>query len=79
MFNKGEEPEKLDKEYVREWLKEKGFIGEGEMPSLTDEVKIETAKRYIKAFEMISGQEFKADNENVLERIIKNLEKEGLI
>ena len=75
LFSKGEEPQKLDKEYVRQWLANKGFIGEGPIPTIPDEVKIEAAKRYITAYEMITGKEFKAKNGNVLRRIEKSLRK----
>ena len=40
-----------------------------------DEVKIEAAKRYITAYEMITGKEFEAKNEDVLKRIESNLRK----
>ena len=77
LFNKGKEPQKLDKEYVRQWLAAKNFIGEGQIPRIPDEVKIEAAKRYITAYEMITGKKFEAKNGNVLGRIRKNLEKGG--
>ena len=75
LFSKGEEPQKLDKEYVRQWLANKGFIGEGAIPKIPDEIRIEAAKRYITAYEMITGKEFAAKNENALERIKKGIEK----
>ena len=75
LFSKGQEPQKLDKEYVRQWLADKGFIGEGRIPDIPDEVKIEAAKRYITAYEMITGKEFKAKNEDVLKRIERKLNK----
>ena len=75
LFSRWQEPQKLDKEYVRQWLAEKGFIGEGKIPAIPDEVKIEAAKRYITAYEMITGKEFNARNGNVLERIEYNLKK----
>lgn len=74
-FNNGEDPRKLDKEYVRQWLSDKGFIGDGPIPNIIGEVKVETAKRYITAYEMITGREFEAKNEDVLERIEGNLKK----
>ena len=58
LFAKGEPQRKLDKEYVREWLAARGFRGEGEPPALTDEVRIEAAKRYITAYELITGRDF---------------------
>ncbi|MBI2649808.1 phosphoribosylaminoimidazolesuccinocarboxamide synthase [Candidatus Woesearchaeota archaeon] len=75
LFSKGQEPQKLDKEYVRQWLAAKGFIGEGKIPQIPDEVKIEAAKRYITAYEMITGKEFEAKNEDVLRRIEKSLKR----
>ena len=73
LFSKGEEPQKLDKEYVRQWLADKGFIGDGPIPKIPNDIKIEAAKRYIQAYEMITGKEFKAKNEDVLKRIKDNL------
>ena len=70
-----EEPEKLDKEYVRQWLANKGFIGEGKIPEIPDDIKIEAAKRYITAYEMITGKEFKAEVGNILTRIKSNIQK----
>ncbi|HLC60049.1 MAG TPA: phosphoribosylaminoimidazolesuccinocarboxamide synthase [Candidatus Nanoarchaeia archaeon] len=73
LFSKGQEPQKLDKEYVRMWLSEKGFIGEGKIPLISDEVKVEAARRYITAYEMITGKQFEAQNGDVLKRIEGNL------
>jgi len=74
-FQEGAEQKKIDKEYLREWLADKGFIGEGEMPPIPDEVRAETARRYIEAYELITGTEFTAEVGPVLERRGKNLEK----
>jgi len=79
LFSKGQEPQKLDKEYVRQWLADKGFIGDGDIPEIPDDIKIEAAKRYITAYEMITGNDFDAENENVLNRIENNLKKSGMI
>ena len=78
LFSKGQEPQKLDKEYVRQWLSGRGFIGDGAIPNIPDEVKIEAAKRYITAYEMITGKEFEAKNEDILKRIEINLRKAGI-
>lgn len=56
LFRKGEEQRKLDKEYVRTWLADQGFRGDGDPPALTESVRIEAAKRYIQAFELITGE-----------------------
>ncbi|MEK6984748.1 MAG: phosphoribosylaminoimidazolesuccinocarboxamide synthase [Nanoarchaeota archaeon] len=73
LFSKREEPQKLDKEYIRQWLANKGFVGDGPIPNIPDDVKIEAAKRYIQAYEMITGKEFEVRIEDVSERIRNNL------
>ena len=79
LFSNEQEPQKLDKEYVRQWLANKGFVGDGPIPKIPDEIKVEAAKRYITAYEMITGKKFEAKNENVLKRIEGNLEKIKII
>ncbi|MBN2454217.1 phosphoribosylaminoimidazolesuccinocarboxamide synthase, partial [Candidatus Woesearchaeota archaeon] len=79
LFKAGKEQRKIDKEYVRSWLADRGFIGEGEIPKIPDEVRTEAARRYIEAFEKITGQEFKADSEDPIKRIEANLDKAGLL
>ncbi len=74
LFDAGKDQRKLDKEYVREWLAAQGFKGEGEPPVLTDEVRIEAAKRYIQAYETVTGLEFKPIDVPIKERIQKALE-----
>ena len=58
-FEAGEDPEMLDKEFVRRWLIEQGYMGEGEPPVFTDAFRVDTAIRYIEAYEQITGQVFK--------------------
>lgn len=74
-FEAGETQKKIDKEYVREWLADRGFIGEGEIPNVPDEIRVEAARRYIEAYELITGQEFMAEVGDPLPRIEKNLQK----
>lgn len=76
LFAKGEPQRKLDKEYVREWLAARGFRGEGEPPALPDEVRIEAAKRYITAYELVTGREFQPVEGAIAPRVeaaLKNL------
>lgn len=73
---KGEKQKQLSKEFVRQWLIENGFQGkEGqEIPEMSDEKVIEISNRYIELYEQITGENFiKANTENVLERIEKNV------
>jgi len=73
LFAEGKDQRKLDKEYVREWLVEHGFRGEGTPPQLSEEVMIEAARRYIEAYELITGHKFVVYDEPSLPRIEKNL------
>jgi phosphoribosylaminoimidazole-succinocarboxamide synthase len=73
LFDQGGAQRKLDKEYVREWLAAQGFRGDGEAPVLTDEVRVEAAKRYIKAYEIVTGQEFIVSDQPVSERVAASL------
>ena len=57
-MSKGEDPQALDKEYVRRWLADQDYLGDGPPPALTDEVRCEAARRYIEAYERISGGVF---------------------
>ena len=78
-FKKGQDPDILDKEVFREWLMETypdkfPNIGPNdEIPPITESIKTETAKRYIKSYEKITGIKFKLEIAKVLERITKNL------
>ncbi|HMV69701.1 MAG TPA: phosphoribosylaminoimidazolesuccinocarboxamide synthase, partial [Myxococcota bacterium] len=56
--DRGEEPESLDKEHVRRWLKGQGYAGEGPPPVMPDDVRVGAARRYVEAFEQITGQPF---------------------
>lgn len=71
----GEEQKKIDKEYLREWLADRGFRGEGEIPEIPEDVKVETARRYVEAFELITGQPFVAEVGDTHARIEQNLAK----
>jgi phosphoribosylaminoimidazole-succinocarboxamide synthase len=72
---KGEEQKKIDKEYVREWLADQGFIGEGDVPEVPDDIRVEAARRYIEAYELITGQQFEAEVGPVIPRLEENLKK----
>lgn len=72
-FTKALEQKKMDKEYIRKWYADQGYIGDGTPPPLQDDVRVEAAKRYIQAYELITGQAFRAEVGDVLGRIKKNL------
>ncbi len=58
LFRKGEKQRKIDKEYLRQWLMEQGFMGDGTPPRIPDEIRVETADRYIQSYELVTGKEF---------------------
>jgi phosphoribosylaminoimidazole-succinocarboxamide synthase len=72
-FDAGEDPESFDKEYVRRWLAGKGYKGDGPVPTIPDEVRVEASRRYIQACDEIRGVAFEPDTSEPLERIAKNL------
>lgn len=72
-FAAGQPQRQIDKEYVRQWLASQGFTGDGTPPVLTDEVRVEAAKRYIQAYELITGESFKVSDEPVGQRVSKVL------
>ena len=69
----GGDPDPLDKDYVRRWLRSEGFSGEGQPPVLSDEVRMEAALRYAKAFARITGKEFEENLDEPQARIEKNV------
>jgi phosphoribosylaminoimidazole-succinocarboxamide synthase len=69
----GEEPRALDKEYVRRWYVDHGYSGTGTPPPIPDDIRIEAAKRYITAYEQVTGRSFVPNTEDPLPRIRKNL------
>lgn len=70
---KGEEPESFDKEYVRRWLAAQGFTGDGPIPTIPDDVRVEASRRYIEAFEAITGSAFVPNLEDPHARMKRNL------
>jgi phosphoribosylaminoimidazole-succinocarboxamide synthase len=72
-FLAGQDPDPLDKDFVRRWYLSQGYAGEGEPPLMTDDVRVGAAERYIAAYEQITGEPFVPDTEPPLERMARNL------
>lgn len=69
-LSEGQEPQGLDKEYVRRWLKEThGYTGDGPVPEIPDEVRVEAAHRYIALYELITGEPFDPGEGSLLDRL----------
>lgn len=69
LFADGKDQRALDKEPLREWFVERGFRGDGEPPAIPDEVRIETASRYISLAEQITQQPFEPTAMTARERV----------
>lgn len=72
-FSAEQEPDMLDKEFVRRWLMERGYMGEGTPPVIDDEFRIDIAVKYMEAFELITGRKFEAKVGKVVDEIAKAL------
>ena len=57
-YDNGVDPTMLDKEFVRRWLMEQGYMGDGTPPEFTDSFRVDTAEKYIASFEKITGASF---------------------
>ena len=72
-LSRGESPPALDKEYLRLWLGEQGYKGDGSPPEVPVDVRCEAARRYIETFEQVTGRAFVPDLEEPLPRLRRNL------
>ncbi len=75
-FNNGKPQRQLSKEFVREWLMEKGFQGKAgqQMPVMTDSFVQQVSERYIELFEKVTGKSFlKASTDKITQRIENNI------
>ena len=69
LFAAGENQRELDKEYLRRWLMDRGYMGDGPPPDIPDDIRIEVALRYIQTYEMITGRVFTPSGKNSEEEI----------
>jgi phosphoribosylaminoimidazole-succinocarboxamide synthase len=72
-FAAGLDPEPLDKDFVRRHYTALGYKGDGEPPPMPPEVRIGAAKRYMEAFEKITGEAFAPNTEEPIARIARSL------
>ncbi|MFX0104952.1 MAG: phosphoribosylaminoimidazolesuccinocarboxamide synthase, partial [Candidatus Hodarchaeota archaeon] len=84
-FEKGTNPEILDKEIFRGWLMETypnifpDIKPDEDIPPISENIKIELAKRYMRSYEKITGLEFTAEVSDVKKRIYENLKETNYI
>ncbi|APR99356.1 phosphoribosylaminoimidazolesuccinocarboxamide synthase [Pajaroellobacter abortibovis] len=72
-LNAGEEPESLDKDFIRHYFQTQGFHGEGPIPPFPDAIRVEAARRYVQIFEQLTGVPFEPNTENPHTRLQNNL------
>jgi phosphoribosylaminoimidazole-succinocarboxamide synthase len=77
-FETGIEPENFDKEFIRLAYAEKGYRGDGEIPSMPDELWVAASERYIAIYEMLTSETFIPGSYPVEERLLKNLKQVGV-
>lgn len=75
----GDDPESLDKEPIRKWLGAAGYAGDGDAPPLPADVVAETSRRYVDAYERLTGRRFEPGSEPVGPRLTAALHREGLL
>ncbi len=66
-------PENISKEFLREWFKGQGYVGEGQPPAMPPEFVAQVAGRYIDAYERLTGTTFEPGAKPIQERLIRNL------
>jgi phosphoribosylaminoimidazole-succinocarboxamide synthase len=77
-FAAAQEPDSLDKEFFRLWLRDQGFEygDKATWPEITDDVRLALSAKYIDLYERITGQKFTLPPVGSTEaRIEMNLEK----
>jgi phosphoribosylaminoimidazole-succinocarboxamide synthase len=79
-FEAGDEQQMLDKENLRQWLiKERGFQGQGPLPEIPPEVRVDLAQKYLVAYERITGATFPGEVGPVAPRIERALKAKGYL
>lgn len=72
-IQENKEPRGLDKDYIRNYMKSLGFLGDGKPPLLSDDVRIEASRRYVALYELLTNSEFVPDFSPVEETVLKYL------
>ena len=78
-FDKGEEPEYFDKEFLRLWFRDNcDPYRDATLPPAPRELVEELSRRYIRMYEQITGKSFKPGEEPIVDRIARNLKSYAL-
>ncbi len=75
LFRQNKDQRMVDKEFLRKWLMDNNFTGDGKSPVIPDEIIAEVCRKYINAYTTITGQEYKIEAGDVLSGLNKAVEK----
>lgn len=72
---KGLEPENFDKEFLRLWYKNHGYMGDGKPPPMPESLAKKVSKRYKDVYQMLTGKKIATirDDSPIEERIQQNV------
>jgi phosphoribosylaminoimidazole-succinocarboxamide synthase len=79
LFAAGKEPENFDKEFIRLEYTARGFRGDGPPPDMPDELWAAAAERYMRIYEMLTGETFAAGAYPAGPRLAANLRQAGVL
>lgn len=68
-----------DKEFLREWLRGQGFIGNGAIPPLPADVVEKVRAGYRQVYETITSQKLEGFSDPIPRRLLANLKREKVI
>lgn len=68
-----------DKEFLRQWLREQGFTGEGQIPTLPEEIKQKVREGYTQVYQTITGELLSSEQEVTPRRLVANLKRQKMI
>ena len=72
-FAAGEPQAMLDKENIRQWLIAQGYMGEGPIPDIPDDVRLDLADVYCRLHERLLGEAFVPPERTVAETVYEAL------
>lgn len=78
-FEKGEEPENFDKEFLRLWYTQRIDPYKDKIPPMPQELVVAASKRYIEIYERLIKKKFDVFKYPIEDRIRTNLQRAGII
>jgi phosphoribosylaminoimidazole-succinocarboxamide synthase len=75
LFNQGKEQKMVDKEFLRQWLMDNNFKGDGEPPVIPEDIIAEVCLKYINAYEIITGLKYKIEVKDALMQLDEAIKK----